>query len=164
METPMRPAISADIKATASDARAPHSRRESTSRPNSSWPSQCCAEGPVSRAATSILTGSYGAIAGASSASKTSRPTSANGQPIRRQGSWARLPSIRLPVPHARVEHRIEEIDSQVQQDKQCADDEHDALHLRIVTLLHGADEEARQAGPVEHVFDEHGATEQRAH
>src|SRR6266508_1952676 len=166
--TPSAPAISADTMATASDTRAPHSRRASTSRPYSSWPRGCAGDGCVSRCATSMRTGSCDVSRGASSATRHMAATPATGSSNRRRllmgpldldGPWPSTVSA-----HARVEYRVEQVDREVEGHEDHADDEHDALDLRIVALLHRAHEKAGQPRPVEDVLDEHGAAEQAEH
>ena len=68
---------------TASERRAPHSRRESVSRPNSSVPAQCVADGLSSRWTRSIAEGLSGAIQGAARPARkkaTQQDSSRHGQ------------------------------------------------------------------------------------
>jgi hypothetical protein len=67
MASPRASEIETTLTETASESRAPHSRRESVSRPNSSVPAQWAAEGPSSRCSRSIAAGLCGASQGAAS-------------------------------------------------------------------------------------------------
>src|ERR1041385_3642776 len=60
---------------TSMEMRAPYIARESMSRPNSSVPNQCAADGGVKRAGRSIAAGSCGAIHGANTATTTNSVT-----------------------------------------------------------------------------------------
>src|SRR5262249_1191690 len=111
-----------------SETRAPHTRRESRSRPNSSVPRRWPGEnggrrrGPVSTASGSAR-GRYGARQAASTT-----PTST----IRaRSASWLR--PQRLLILDARVEPRVEQVHGEVDQHEGERDDEHAPLHEREV-------------------------------
>ena len=56
--TPIPPAIATETTPASSDARAPKTTRENTSRPFSSVPIQCCAEGALRIAVQLVCTGS----------------------------------------------------------------------------------------------------------
>src|SRR5689334_3567849 len=143
---PIKPASAADRNATASDARAPSSKRDKTSRPNSSRPSQWSHDDGARRAATSICNGSWGASAGTRTAVTMRPATAAAGQARLRHGRSERPLSMASLVAHARVEHGVQQIDGKIEQDEQGRDHEHDALHLGVITLLHGANQEARKS------------------
>src|ERR1044071_8626207 len=63
--------------AAASEARLPQMTRVSTSRPSSSVPNGCAAEGGLRTAAQLVATGSYGETNGAASASVTKKTRTA---------------------------------------------------------------------------------------
>src|SRR5690606_2739253 len=136
------------------------------SRPNSSVPNQCSAEGGRRRALRSCATGSYGASTGASTATATrhatsTRPTTAprlrrkrlaaGDARMRRRGDAAVGPGAaaagRSAIPHLRVQGRIREVDDQVHEYEQGGDEQHGALHERKVAALDRVDEEPPHAG-----------------
>ena len=55
-------------------------------------------------------------------------------------------------------------IDREVEENEEHGNDQDNALHLRIITLLNGLHEQAAQSGPVEDVLDQHRAAQQRSH
>src|ERR1700676_3492580 len=71
---------------TNKEIRAPQIRRERMSRPSSSVPHQCCAEGVCNRFGRSMCAGSCGAIQGAKIAEKTKMDT--NTTPTAASGLW----------------------------------------------------------------------------
>jgi len=85
---------------TARESRAPHSRRESVSRPSSSVPAQCAADGPSSRCSRSMAAGLCGASQGAVSPPST-KPASSS-TPATASG-WRRT---RVPTGRNRLERR----------------------------------------------------------
>src|SRR5216684_7877309 len=84
MMRPSRSEHATTLLPTNKEIRAPQIRRERMSRPSSSVPHQCCAEGVCKRFGKSMCAGSCGAIQGAKIAEKTkmdtnTTPTAANG-------------------------------------------------------------------------------------
>src|SRR5712692_6424561 len=84
MMRPSRSEHATTLLPTNKEIRAPQMRRERMSRPSSSVPHQCCAEGVCKRFGRSMCAGSCGAIQGAKIAEKTktdtnTTPTAANG-------------------------------------------------------------------------------------
>ena len=73
----MTTAITTDIQPAISEVRAPQIMRDRMSRPSSSVPNQYIADGALRTARKLALTGSNGAIHGASSATSTKNPTTA---------------------------------------------------------------------------------------
>ena len=71
----MTTAIMTDIQPAISEVRAPQIMRDKMSRPSSSVPNQYIADGALRTARKLALTGSKGAIHGASSATRTKKPT-----------------------------------------------------------------------------------------
>ena len=112
--TPDAPATAADSRPTASDTRAPYSTRASTSRPRSSVPNQCAADGG-SRALREVdllrrdtAPGSGAASAAANQAARAPAPA-ARIMPSGDRGSSARVRRIRRDVEHddrGRGEHQ----------------------------------------------------------
>ena len=86
--TPSPTAIDTAITPADSDARAPQITRDSRSRPTSSVPNQCAADGALRTADQLVASGSYGATQGASSASSaTSTSTTAPNTAVGRASS-----------------------------------------------------------------------------
>src|SRR3990172_5058427 len=138
---PISTAIPTETKPTASEMREPESGRESTSRPSWSVPSQCFVDGPSRIVFMSVLFGSHGASAGASTAIATRIPTTTAPQ----QASWLRenvrqnwrisprraraAGRILAPPPprreaDARVHEPVGEVGEQVGQERQRRDDD----------------------------------------
>src|ERR1700731_4802438 len=85
----MRPSRSEHVTTllpTNKEIRAPQMRRERMSRPSSSVPHQCCAEGVCKRFGRSMCAGSCGAIQGAKIAENTKMETSTT--PTAAKGLW----------------------------------------------------------------------------
>ncbi len=101
---PSTQATAADATARrASDTRAPHSSRDSTSRPYSSWPSQCA--GP-----TAPPDGARRPCGpGPARAAAAPRAPAARARPTRRPAGAGHGASC---APHPRVEHRVEQVDA----------------------------------------------------
>ncbi len=80
--------------------------------------------------------------------------------------SWRRL-ERRLPTLLLLtfvLDRRMQQFDTEVDQQEQHRDRQDDADDHRVVASLDGTQQRRRQPRPVEDVFDEHGAAEQRAH
>src|SRR5260221_8245675 len=86
MMRPSRSEHAATLVPTNKEIRAPQMRRERMSRPSSSVPHQCCAEGVCKRFGRSMCAGSCGAINGAQIAEKTKMETSTT--PTAAKGLW----------------------------------------------------------------------------
>src|SRR3954452_11143302 len=79
-----------------SDARAPYTTRENTSRPRSSVPMMCALDGPCRTALKFVAAGSYGAMSGAKIAMRTNNvatqmPATASGRRPRRRSARRRV-------------------------------------------------------------------------
>jgi hypothetical protein len=121
---------------TASESRAPATRRARTSRPRASCPSRCAALGGRKRADRSVLNGSKGtstgaAIAARATSASTALPTSA-----------ARTARDSLCIAKARIERGQQEIGAGVHHDVGDPEDEGAALHQRIVARADRLDDE----------------------
>src|SRR6185369_1450040 len=141
-----------------SDTRAPHTRRERRSRPNSSvprgWPG---VKRGRSRFAVSTVSGSARGRWGARQAASTT-PTR-----TRRARRASRFRPARLFILDARIEVRVEEIDGEVDQHEGEGDDEHAALHEREIAGEDALDHEEPYPRPREDGLREHGAAQQIA-
>ncbi len=84
----MTTAITTDIQPAISEVRAPQIMRDKMSRPSSSVPNQYIADGALRTARKLALTGSNGAIHGASSATSTKKPST---MPRPSMATWLRL-------------------------------------------------------------------------
>src|ERR671937_557171 len=62
-----------------------------------------------------------------------------------------------------RIDVRVHQIDGEIAQHEQTADEEHRTLHDRIVALEHGPEEQAPDARQGEHFFGDDRAAEQIA-
>src|SRR5467141_3856685 len=83
---PSRSEHATTLLPTNKEIRAPQIRRERMSRPSSSVPHQCWAEGVCNRFGKSMWAGSWGAIQGAKIAEKTKMDT--NTTPTAAKGLW----------------------------------------------------------------------------
>src|SRR5437588_2787118 len=86
MMRPSRSEHATTLLPTNKEIRAPQISRERMSRPSSSVPHQCCAEGVYKRFGRSMCAGSCGAIQGAKIAEKTKIDT--NTTPTAASGLW----------------------------------------------------------------------------
>src|SRR6218665_720209 len=66
-------------------------------------------------------------------------------------------------VADGRVDEAVQHIDHEVDQDEFEREQQHQRLDHRVVTHLHGIDQQAAQAGPVEHRLHEDRAAQQKA-
>src|SRR5438045_3626542 len=142
---PASSAIATDTNPATSETRAPHTTRESTSRPTLSVPSQWPAPGRASALPRFCLSGSCGASAGAPMA-RASGMTGPN----------------RLAADPG-IDEAIEDVDQEVAHDEADRDQEYDALHERVVAREDGVHHEAADAGQGEDVLGDDGAADQRA-
>src|SRR5450631_357834 len=179
--TPMtalhRPEATQTAKPTDSEIRAPYSTRVKMSRPNMSVPNQNASEGGRKRKRTRIAEGSTGEISGASRAANIS--TRMMQKPImkerwrsrRCQMPWPRGAVITVasdPAPvsvmtHSRISQGVKNIDDQIDHNEGEAQDQHGALHQRIVAGHDRLDHHAADPRQREHLFDDDGAADRRA-
>src|SRR5436190_2356249 len=117
--------------------------RLSTSRPKRSVPNGCAADGALSASATFISVGSYGVTTPANAASRTmattmdapnttSRLRSAAPSHARR-GCGAATRSLVSAIVDPRIEVGVEQVDDQVGDQEQRADEQDRALDQRVV-------------------------------
>src|SRR5215472_499465 len=159
---PASAASAVAARPTTSEMRAPKRRRLKRSRPNSSvprrWP-------PVkmgaSRRAVSMASGSRGASQGATTASTAITTTRAR---PKRAAALRRNTRTTSVIADARVEYRVEQVDHEVDEHEGGGDEQHAALHQRIVAGLDGAHHHGAEPRPGEHRLREDGPTEEEAH
>src|SRR5450631_3229604 len=141
--TPMtalhRPEATQTAKPTDSEIRAPYSTRVKMSRPNMSVPNQNASEGGRKRKRTRIAEGSTGEISVASDPAPVSVMT------------------------HSRISQGVKNIDDQIDHNEGEAQDQHGALHQRIVAGHDRLDHHAADPRQREHLFDDDGAADRRA-
>src|SRR5882724_2845936 len=149
------------VSPTTSEMRAPKSSRLNRSRPNSSVPSGWPAvKMGASRRAVSMASGSRGASHGASTASTAmtaTRPRPKRAALLRRK---IRTTSV---IADARIEDGVEEIDGEVDHHEGGGDEEHPALHQRIVARLYGAHHHGAEPRPREDRLGENGPAQEEA-
>src|SRR5229473_3103479 len=68
-----------------------------------------------------------------------------------------------LAIANRRVDHGVEHVDHQIDQDELKREKQDLGLDDRIVAHVHGVDQQATHAGPVEHHFDDDRSSEQKA-
>src|SRR5438552_2317941 len=144
---------------TSSDCRAPKTMRERMQRPNWSVPRGNSVEGLASAWGRSCWIGSWGATCRAASATResatmTPRPISASRCRAKRRHSF---------IANARVEPAIEDVHEQIDQDEHDGDEQHAALHDRVVTLEDGRDGKAPHTRPREDGLGDDGAAQEKA-
>src|SRR5438477_3075589 len=130
--------------------------RLSTSRPKRSVPNGCALDGALSASAIFISVGSYGVTTLAKIASTTMVTT------MPAPNRTSRLRSVSA-IADPRVEVRVHEVDDEVRNEEEPADDEDGALHERIVTLKDGPQEQSPDAGQREDLLRHDRAAEQVA-
>src|SRR5262245_6134329 len=156
--------MATDTKPATSEMRVPQMTRERTSRPTLSVPSQWVGLGRASAFPRFCLSGSYGDRSGAPSATTSATSSTAAPKGASRARAARRRASQRRSVrPDARVDPAIEEVDEQVAQDEADRDQQHHALHQRIVAREDRVHDEAADAGQSEDVLGDDGAADQRA-
>src|SRR5882672_1653581 len=145
---PATAASAVAVSPTTREMRAPKRSRLRRSRPNSSVPSRCPAvRMGARRRAVSMASGSRGASQGASTASTAmtaTRPRPKIAALLRRK---IRTTSV---IADARIEDGVEEIDGEVDHHEGGGDEEHPALHQRIVARLYGAHHHGAEPRPRE--------------
>src|SRR6056297_2215726 len=162
--------------------RPPCQTRISWSRPSSSVPNRCSAEGGLRRARRlRSRLASYGASTGASSEMITNAPTmmspvtpvvcrknlrswsprtlSPNRRPRRPVASLV-LTTDSSRVLDARVDQRVGKVDEQVDDGEGDCDEQHAALDDRVVARADGVVDPASDAGPAEDGFGQDRAGE----
>src|SRR5436309_338965 len=133
---------------TISEMRAPASTRAKMSRPSSSRPNQCVADGPSSRCASCCSAGLNRAIAGPASAATIAARTMA---------------APTLLIPNARIDETVHEVGEEIHGDVRHRDQKDAALHERIVAETDRLDQQAADARPREDGLGDHGARQHRA-
>ena len=157
--------MSTETTPASSDARAPQMTRDSTSRPISSVPNQCAADGALRIALQLVASGSYGATTGASNA--THHDEHDHHEADRRAAPAQEPPQRMRARRHAeRVGRRGQGVvarrhhctricgltttyamsASEVQHDVRRRGEQHDALHDRVVAIEHGVDDQLAEA------------------
>src|SRR5581483_2375779 len=141
--------------------------RASTSRPRSSVPNQCSADGGLRTSDQLVAMGSKGAISGAKTASKrkiarTIRPTTAplrlnRRRSARRAGLSSsscapasealKVASTIASAPQSGIDEDIGDVGDQVQRDVDRRGYQHHALHHGVVAVEHGIDDQLAEAG-----------------
>src|SRR5436309_11984305 len=142
--------MATDPKPATSETRVPQITRASTSRPTLSVPRRWAGPGWASVLARSCLSGSYGEttgarIATASAASITATPNGASRAPAARRSIRHRraltggaadgclIAAAGSAISDPGIDPAIEEVDQQVAQDEADGDEQHHALHERVV-------------------------------
>src|SRR5438874_10834159 len=186
MGTPNASEIETDTTPARSDARVPKITRASTSRPISSVPNQCAADGALRTALQLVAIGSYGDRIPASTATamKNTTTPSATMAPRRRASRLnARRPGeasrttptasavtevmvedpSSLAVPQARVHHEIGEIGDKIERDVRGRRAQYYPLHDGVIAVEHCVDDELAEARNGEHLLGEHRTGEERS-
>src|SRR4030095_6343538 len=142
------------------------------SRPKSSVPSGWLRLGACRRSADFILTGSWGASTGASSAVATSTkisraPRAPRGLVRMTRTALATNPArddmVRLlSEPDAWVEEAVDHVDHEVQHDDAGGQEQVDALDDRVVTPGDGVEQELPHAGQDEDALHDDGPADER--
>src|SRR6478752_9240929 len=159
-----------------SEARAPQTTRDSTSRPISSVPNRCSALGALRMSLQLVCTGSKGAISGAASAMVTKTTTTASPKTAarrlssrrqaRRDGVSSRGEAVARSAaavvtassPQPRIGGEVGEIGDQVQHDVRRSREQHDTLDDGVVAIEHRIDDQLAEAGNGEHLLGQHRA------
>src|SRR6218665_1612427 len=165
--------------------RPPYSTREWVSRPKTSVPSQCSAEIGASRCAGSIATGSTVPSSGANRASSTTvakiaKATAAgprvscalncpgplgDGAVFGAVAGIGRLKKsvfMQSSISDAGIQHGVEHIDEQGDQDVAEGKKQDQALNHGVVARQHRLDDQAAEPGQIEHRLRHHYAGDQR--
>src|SRR5215470_3323817 len=159
---PATAASAVAARPTTSEMRAPKRSRLKRSRPNSSVPRGCpTVKMGASRRAVSMASGSRGASHGATRASTAITSTRARPKSAAALRRNMRTTSV---IADARVEHRVEEIDDQIDHHEAGGDEQHTPLHQGIVARLDGPHHHGAEPRPGEHRLGEDGPAEEEAH
>src|SRR5262249_8365954 len=158
---PATAASAVAARPTTSEMRAPKRSRLRRSRPNSSVPRGCpTVKMGASRRAVSMASGSRGASHGATRASTAITSTRARPKRAAAPRRNTRTTSV---IADTRVEHRVEEIDDQIDHHEGGGDEQHAPLHQRIVARLDGPHHHGPESRPGEHRLGEEGPAEEKA-
>src|SRR6266702_6829589 len=171
--------MATEPKPATSDTRVPQITRASTSRPTLSVPRRWAGPGCASAWPRSCLSGSSGEttgarIATATAASITATPNGASRAPAARRSirhrrartgrgaaGWAMAAGSAIPDP--RVDPAIEEVHQQVAQDEAYRDEQHDALHERVVAREDRVHHETADAREGKDILRDYRPADQRA-
>src|SRR5262245_5050138 len=150
---PATAASAVAARPTTSEMRAPKRSRLRRSRPNSSVPRGC--------PAVKMAAGSRGASHGATRASTAITITRAR---PKRAAALRRNTRTTSVIADAGVEHRVEEIDDQIDHHEGGGDEQHAPLHERIVARLDGPHHHGAEPRPREHRLGQDGTAEEESH
>src|SRR2546425_7272390 len=128
--------------------RAPASTRAKMSRPSSSRPNQCVADGPSRRLASSCAAGSKRVNAGPSSAATMAIETMAT-------------PTLLIANPG--IDEPVQQIGDEIHADIRHRDEQDASLHERIVAKANRLNEQPSDSRPRENRLGDDGAREHRA-
>src|SRR4051794_10651262 len=159
---PSTEAASAAAKPTAREIWMPCAIPERTSRPSSSVPSQCSAEGGAITSSV-IMPGSRPETTGyARAIAKSARMKSPPRTPERcvLKLCQALCTARSVAAAHARIEHDVDEVGHEVRGHHHEGGEEQDALQHWVVAVSDRGDEQVAEARPGEHRLDEDGARE----
>src|SRR6185295_15955880 len=127
--------IDTTTRPTSREMRAPASTREKMSRPSSSSPNQCVAEGPSRRWANSCAAGSKRANAGPSNAATIATSTIAP-------------PSLLIADP--RIDEAVQQVRDEVHADVRHCDEQDASLDERVIAEPNRLNEKPADPGPRE--------------
>src|SRR5215475_3086422 len=164
MQTPMSVAPRAAAKPTVSDTRVPCRMPSSTSRPSSSVPNRCAADGG-SMTSLVIARGSDPGMTSRASMTRVRTITyPAAAKPARCEAKRGQnLRMGRVADPNARIEHAIEDVSYDVCHHHGDGREEENALQHGIVAIADRGDEEVAKPRPGEHGLHQNGAGERIA-
>src|SRR5688572_32670536 len=133
--------------------------RESTSRPKRSVPSGWLALGGANICAAATAVGEYGATASARAPARMISPSIA--QALTKSGLRAARPSpTRSATSEPRVERRVEQIDAEIEQHEDPAEQQDHALDDGIVALEDRVEQQPADTGQREDVLDHDNAAD----
>src|SRR3954454_2827608 len=153
------------------------------SRPRSSVPNQCCADGALRTSVQLVAMGSYGESSGAKIAStmNVAMITSPTTAPLRRSsrrsalraglsnssealiGIAPTMASLMRSIPQPWIDEDIGDIGNQVQRNVDGRGHQHHALHHGIVAVENGIDDQLPKPGNRKYLLRQHGAGQERA-
>src|ERR1700674_3169089 len=147
---PRQSPMSAETSPTVSDVLAPKTTRESMSRPRPSVPSRCSMSGAMRRLSMSmsvgLCSGSRSASTAAASVMVSQASASHMMMPRRRRRTGAAMAISRLPssatMTDPRIEHRVEDVDGEIDQHEPGGDEQHHPLQDDEVARIDGADQQ----------------------
>src|SRR6266508_4902334 len=155
-------------------SREPHTTRLKTSRPKSSVPKRCAADGARRRSRTLIAIGSCGAMSGAKEARsrrppKSAKPRTIGGDRRARPTKAANAPGRRsiaagsLGVADTRIEPRIQHVHREIHEHEGDGAHQDGALDEREIAIEDRLRRETPDPRPAEDVLDDVRATKERA-